>query len=89
MAGDELLSAVLKGSQANLRAFGIQHGSNRQIQFFAQGAQGVKAAFVFLVITVGKVEAGDVHAVLHQLAQNARLFGRRAHRAYDFSFTHI
>ena len=89
LAGNQLLYAVLEGAQADLRAFGIQHGSNWQVQLFAQGAQGVKTPLVLLVITVGKVETGNVHAILHQLAQNTWLFGRRAHRTDNFCFTHI
>ena len=52
------------------------------------GAVAEQTVLVLLVGAVGKVEAGHVHAVGDQLAQDAVLIGRRAKGADDLRFSH-
>ena len=88
LAGFQHLDAVLELLQADLGAFGVQQGSNGLVQLSADSLQHVQTALVLLVGAVGKVEAGHVHAVGDQLAQDAVLIGRRAKGADDFRFSH-
>ena len=88
LAGFQHLNAVLELLQANLGAFGVQQGSNGLVQLSADSLQHVQTALVLLVGAVGKVEAGHVHAVGDQLAQDAVLIGRRAKGADDLRFSH-
>ena len=88
LAGFQHFSAVLEVLQADLRAFGVQQGSNGLVQLSADSLQHVQTALVLLVGAVGKVEAGYVHAVGDQLAQDAVLIGRRAKGADDLRFSH-
>ena len=68
--------------------FGVQQGSNGLVQLSADSLQHVQTALVLLVGAVGKVEAGHVHAVGDQFAQDAVLIGRRAQGADDLRFSH-
>ena len=79
---------VLELTQTNLGTLGVQHTGNGQVQLLGQCAYLVIAALVLLVVAMRKVETRDVHAVLHQLAQNARLIGGRTHSTDDLGFTH-
>lgn len=88
LAGFQHLNAVLELLQADLGAFGVQQGSNGLVQLGADSLQHVQTALVLLVGAVGKVEAGHVHAVGDQLAQDAVLIGRRAKGADDLRFSH-
>ena len=88
LAGGQLLHTVLELTQTNLGTLGVQHTGNGQVQFLGQCAYLVIAALVLLVVAMRKVETRDVHAVLHQLAQNARLIGGRTHSTDDLGFTH-
>ena len=81
-------NAVLEVLQADLGAFGVQQGSNGLVQLSADSLQHVQTALVLLVGAMGKVEAGHVHAVGDQLAQDAVLIGRRAKGADDLRFSH-
>ena len=88
LAGGQLLHTVLELTQTNLGTLGVQHTGNGQVQLLGQCAYLVIAALVLLVVAMRKVETRDVHAVLHQLAQNARLIGGRTHSTDDLGFTH-
>ena len=88
LTGFQHLNAVLELLQADLGAFGVQQGSNGLVQLSADSLQHVQTALVLLVGAVGKVEAGHVHAVGDQLAQDAVLIGRRAKGADDLRFSH-
>ena len=88
LAGFQHLNAVLELLQADLGAFGVQQSSNGLVQLSADSLQHVQTALVLLVGAVGKVEAGHVHAVGDQLAQDAVLIGRRAKGADDLRFSH-
>ena len=88
LAGGQLLHTVLELTQTNLGTLGVQHTGNGQVQLLGQCAYLVIAALVLLVVAMRKVETRDVHAVLHQLAQNARLIGGRTHSTDNLGFTH-
>ena len=88
LAGDQLFDRVFEFAEADLRAFGIQHAGNGQIQLLGKGTHLVKAALMLLIVAVGKVETGNIHAIFHQLTQDPRLIGRRTHRADNFRFAH-
>ena len=88
LAGGQLLHTVLELTQTNLGTLGIQHTGNGQIQLLGKGTHLVKAALMFLIVTVGEVETGNIHAIFHQLTQDPRLIGRRTHRADNFRFAH-
>ena len=88
LAGGQLLHTVLELTQTNLGTLGVQHTGNGQIQLLGKGAHLVKAALMLLIVAVGKVETGNIHAIFHQLTQDPRLIGRRTHRADNFRFAH-
>ena len=88
LAGGQLLHTVLELAEADLGTLGVQHTGNGQIQFLGKGTHLVKAALMFLIVAVGKIETGNVHAIFHQLTQDPRLIGRRTHRADNFRFAH-
>ena len=88
LAGGQLLHTVLELTQTNLGTLGVQHTGNGQIQFLGKGTHLVKAALMLLIVAVGKVETGNIHAIFHQLTQDPRLIGRRTHRADNFRFAH-
>ena len=88
LAGGQGLGAVDKGAQADLGAFGVQHGRHGQVHLGAQGAQGVQAALMFRMVPVGEVEPRNIHAVLQQLGQDTGLVGRGAQRTNDLCLTH-
>ena len=88
LTGFQHLNAVLELLQADLGAFGVQQGSNGLVQLSADSLQHIQTALVLLIGAVGKVEAGHVHAVGDQLAQDAVLIGRRAKGADDLRFSH-
>ena len=88
LAGGQLLHTVLELTQTNLGTLGVQHTGNGQIQLLGKGTHLVKAALMLLIVAVGKVETGNIHAIFHQLTQDPRLIGRRTHRADNFRFAH-
>ena len=88
LAGGQLLHTVLELTQTNLGTLGVQHTGNGQIQLLGQCTHLVKAALMLLIVAVGKVETGNIHAIFHQLTQDPRLIGRRTHRADNFRFAH-
>ena len=88
LAGHELLGAVFEHTGADLGALCVEHRGHGHAQLGAQGLERFQAAQVLRMVSVGEVEAGDVHAVLDQLAQNALAVGSRAKGANDLCFTH-
>ena len=88
LAGFQHLDAVLELLQTDLGTFGVQQSGHGLAQLGAEGLQHIQTALVLLVGAVGKVEAGHVHAVGDQFAQDAVLIGRRAKGADDLRFSH-
>ena len=88
LAGNQILNAVLKVLQADLGTLGVQQCGHGLTQLLAQSLQLFKAAQMLLVGTVGKIEAGHVHAVGDQIAQHAFLIGGRAKGANNFRLSH-
>ena len=86
LPGNQLFGAVGKAAQTNFGTLGVQHGCHGQVQLLLQGAQQAVTTGVFLVITVGEVKTGDVHARLDHFGQDT--VGRRTEGADDFSFAH-
>ena len=80
---------VLELSQSHLRSLGVQHGGDGQTQLVPQAADHVEAALLRFVISVGKVEAGNVHAALHQIPQHVDRIRCGSYRADNFGFSHI
>ena len=80
---------VFKRLDADLGAFGVQHGGHRAAQLIpdaAQAGQGGKVAFVG---AMGEVEAGTVHAGEDQLADHVLAVHRRAQSADDLCLSHV
>ena len=75
LADFQHLDAVLELLQADLRALGVQQGSNGLAQLLAQCLQIGQTAAVLLIGAVGKIKAGHVHAVGDQLAQDIPFVG--------------
>ena len=54
--------ALGKGLDADLRALGVQHGGHRAAQGVPDPLEHIQTGQLLLVVAVGKVEAGAVHA---------------------------
>ena len=89
LAGFQHLDAVLELLQADLRALGVQQSGNGLAQLLAQCLQIGQTAAVLLIGAVGKIEAGHVHAVGDQLAQDIPFVGGGAKGADDLRFSHV
>ena len=72
---------VLKQLQTDFRAAGIQHDGDGLVQLSAQLADAVHIVQMELVIAVGEVEAGHVHAAEHEFAEHLITGRGRAHCA--------
>mmetsp|Transcript_68685 Transcript_68685/g.196976 ORF Transcript_68685/g.196976 Transcript_68685/m.196976 type:complete len:582 (+) Transcript_68685:261-2006(+) len=79
---DFVANAVPEEPSADLRALGVQHDGDMlagpQLGGIADLGHGLA---VHLVVAVGEVEAGDVHASVNQLQQHVGLPAGRAHGA--------
>ena len=74
VAGVQLHFPLLKGAKTQFRPLGVQHDSNRAVQFCPQLFHGVHPALMLLVRAVGKVETGHVHSCQNHLAQDLFFF---------------
>ena len=74
--------------QADLRALGVQHDGQRHAHLLPQLLEQRDGARVVLVIPVGEVEPGHVHARLHHLPERFHVPARRADSAYDLGLSH-
>ena len=88
LTGLEFHGAVLEIAQADLRSLGVQEGGDRKIQLLAHLQHLVKALLVLLVGAMGKIEAGDIHAGLHQFADGLLVIARRSECADDLGLSH-
>ena len=82
------LLVILEVPQTNLRPLGIQHGCHRQIQFFPDFLYNFQPAQLFLMVAVGEIKTGNVHALQHQLADHLLALTCRSQCTYDFCFSH-
>ena len=81
-------TAPIKLYQANLRAFGVQQGGNRAVQFCSQALQHLQAAGMLRIISVRKIKTRHVHTTEDHIPQDIFPVRRRAERADNFGFPH-
>ena len=77
------LLAVLEDAGADLGALGVEQDGHGHANLLGDAANALDAGLVVLVRAVREVEAGDVHAVLDELAQDVLVLSGRAHGADD------
>ena len=87
-AGLQHHSALLKHTQPDLRALGIQHGANGQIQLFPQAVHQTVSLQMLLMRTMGEVKPGHIHARLHHSPKGRLVRACRPQRTDDLCLAH-
>lgn len=81
---------ILQKAGTDLRALGVEHDGNRNAKLLGNGADALDVLAVILMRTMAEIEAGHVHAVLDDLAQDIIVVGRRTHCADNLgSLLHV
>ena len=75
---------TLQFSRTNLRTLQVLQDADRLAEIGGLPAQSCDDACVLLVGAVRKIQASDIHAKLHQLAQSTLAITRRPDGADDF-----
>ena len=83
----ELNRTAGEGSGADLRAFGVQDGGNGQAQFFPQAGDNLQLVQGVLVVQMGEIEPGSIHAAKHQAAEYIFILRGRAQCADDLGLS--
>ena len=76
--------AILELTKTHLRALSVKDQGNHLASLLGSFAHHVDAAQVLLMVAMGEVETGAVHAVLDELLNDARLLRSRSLGADDF-----
>ena len=77
------LGVALEQAGADLGALGVEQDAHGGAELPGDALDALHAHMVLLVAAVAEVEAGDVHARLHHLAQRIVVIARRSHGADD------
>src|SRR5579872_3468368 len=77
-------SSALQAAGANLGALQVLQYADGTIFQFSRAAQALDNSSVFLVRSMGEVQAGDVHAEPHKIAQHGFGVASRPHGADNF-----
>ena len=80
--------AALEGAKTDFRTSGIEQGGNRKPHLGAQAVYRFKCLEMALMGSMGKIEAGDIHAPFDQAADAFFAVGSGPKRAYDFCPSH-
>ena len=80
--------AVREGTDADLRAFGVQNGGHRAAQIVPDALKAGEHGQMRFVSAVGEVEPGGVHAGQNELFHGGLVARGGAEGADDFCFSH-
>ncbi|MNP35976.1 hypothetical protein D3C76_1293320 [compost metagenome] len=75
-------------ADANFRTFDVEQDGNILVQLFGCFPDAADALRVLVQLSVGEVQAGDVHTGLDQLPEHFGAFAGGTDGADDFSFAH-
>ncbi len=88
LACNQLLNAVLEVLRRISGPFGVQQCSYGLDPAPRAEPSACQSALVLLVGAVGKIETGNVHAIVDQMAQHTFLIGGRAKGTNNFRLSH-
>ena len=77
-----------EGLDADLRPLGVQNGGHGIAHGVPDGFEQIQPAQMLLMVAVGKIKAGRVHAVENEGADHLLVVDRGAQGADNFGFSH-